>query len=136
MHLATHVNPEEVIEQLRNDPEESHRQHVFTLNAVATRTAYSTRYASSEEIPKFRIPQLGASAEAVYRLLRDELDLDGIPNLNMASFVGTFMEREAQQLLVENIGKNLADADEYPALMDLHARPSEQPPRDPRRRFS
>ncbi|TPX20211.1 hypothetical protein DIZ76_016099 [Coccidioides immitis] len=122
MHLATHVNPEEVIEQLRNDPEESHRQHVFTLNAVATRTAYSTRYASSEEIPKFRIPQLGASAEAVYRLLRDELDLDGIPNLNMASFVGTFMEREAQQLLVENIGKNLADADEYPALMDLHAR--------------
>ncbi|EEP81165.1 glutamate decarboxylase [Uncinocarpus reesii 1704] len=40
----------------------------------------------------------------------------------MASFVGTYMEREAQDLLVENMSKNLADADEYPALMDIHAR--------------
>lgn len=32
------------------------------------------------------------------------------------------MEREANELMVENISKNLADADEYPALMSLHAR--------------
>lgn len=32
------------------------------------------------------------------------------------------MEREANELLIENISKNLADADEYPALMTLHAR--------------
>jgi glutamate decarboxylase len=32
------------------------------------------------------------------------------------------MERQANELIVENIGKNIADADEYPALMTLHAR--------------
>lgn len=32
------------------------------------------------------------------------------------------MEREAEQLLMENISKNLSDADEYPAMMDMHAR--------------
>jgi len=32
------------------------------------------------------------------------------------------MEAHAEQLIVENISKNLADSDEYPALMALHAR--------------
>src|SRR4051812_38710175 len=32
------------------------------------------------------------------------------------------MDREANQLIMENISKNLSDADEYPALMDIHAR--------------
>lgn len=55
-------------------------------------------------------------------MIRDELDLDGRPNLNLASFVHTWMEPEANQLIMENIGKNLSDADEYPAMMDIHAR--------------
>jgi glutamate decarboxylase len=32
------------------------------------------------------------------------------------------MEPEVDKLMAENMSKNLADADEYPALMDLHAR--------------
>jgi glutamate decarboxylase len=32
------------------------------------------------------------------------------------------MEREAEQLMIENISKNMSDADEYPAMMDMHAR--------------
>jgi len=32
------------------------------------------------------------------------------------------METQADQLIMENISKNLADADEYPALMAIHAR--------------
>jgi glutamate decarboxylase len=55
-------------------------------------------------------------------MLKDELDLDGRPNLNLASFVGTYMEPEAKQLMIENVSKNRADADEYPAMMDMHAR--------------
>jgi glutamate decarboxylase len=38
-------------------------------------------------------------------MLKDELDLDGRPNLNLASFVGTYMEREAEQLMMENLSK-------------------------------
>lgn len=55
-------------------------------------------------------------------MLKDELDLDGRPNLNLASFVGTYMEKEGEQLMIENLSKNLSDADEYPAMMDMHAR--------------
>ncbi|KAK5089550.1 glutamate decarboxylase gad1 [Exophiala xenobiotica] len=55
-------------------------------------------------------------------MIKDELDLDGRPNLNLASFVGTYMEREAEALMIENISKNMSDADEYPAMMDIHAR--------------
>jgi glutamate decarboxylase len=44
------------------------------------------------------------------------------PQLNLASFVGTYMEREAEQLMIENLAKNMSDADEYPAMMDMHSR--------------
>lgn len=71
---------------------------------------------------KHKIPQDGAPADAVHQMLKDELDLDGRPNLNLASFVGTYMEHEAEQLMIENLSKNMSDADEYPAMMDMHAR--------------
>jgi glutamate decarboxylase len=38
------------------------------------------------------------------------------------SFVGTYMETHAEQLMFENISKNMSDADEYPAMMQIHAR--------------
>lgn len=47
-------------------------------------TPYSSRYASKEVIPKFRIPKDGAPVKSVHRMLTDELDLDGKPNLNLA----------------------------------------------------
>ena len=53
-------------------------------------------------------------AEATYQLIRDELALDGTPALNLASFVHTWMPRQADQLMMENISKNLIDQDEYP----------------------
>jgi glutamate decarboxylase len=89
---------------------------------VSHSTPYSSRYASISELPKYKIPHDGAPADAVHQVLRDELDLDGKPNMNLASFVGTYMEDHANQLIMENIAKNLADADEYPAMMNMHAR--------------
>lgn len=38
------------------------------------------------------------------------------------SFVGTYLEPHANQLLIENIAKNLADSDEYPAMIQIHDR--------------
>lgn len=52
-------------------------------------------------------------------MLTDELDLDGRPNLNLASFVGTYMEDEARKLIIENLAKNMSDADEYPGMLLL-----------------
>lgn len=55
-------------------------------------------------------------------MLKDELDLDGRPNLNLASFVDTYLDEHAARLLAQNSAKNLADNDEYPALLALSNR--------------
>lgn len=54
-------------------------------------TPYSSRYGAREDIPKFDIPDDGIHANAAYQLIHDELDFDGKPNLNLASFVNTYM---------------------------------------------
>jgi glutamate decarboxylase len=58
-------------------------------------TPYSCRYGGAEAIPKYTLPKGGIPANAAYQLIHDELDFDGRPNLNVASFVTTFMEPEA-----------------------------------------
>lgn len=123
MSLARHVDPDEIIQGLHDlHMKDKGHKHVHTKGGTSHITPYSTRYASKQEISKFKIPHDGAPADAVHQMLKDELDLDGRPNLNLASFVGTYMETHAEQLMFENISKNMSDADEYPAMMQMHAR--------------
>ncbi|KZX10811.1 glutamate decarboxylase [Methanobrevibacter curvatus] len=82
---------------------------------------YGTRY-FSQPIPKFEIPKEGMSPKTAYRLIHDELNLDGNTNLNLASFVTTWMEEEADKLIAENNGKNFVDNDEYPQTGKIHDR--------------
>lgn len=63
---------------------EARKKHVRTRGDTSHLTPYSTRYACKQEISKFKIPHDGAPADAVYQMLKDELDLDGRPNLNLA----------------------------------------------------
>lgn len=74
---------------------------------------YSNRYFAND-IPKFKIPEDGMPAEAAYQLVKDELNLDGNPALNLATFVTTWMEPEANKLIEENLNRNFIDHDEYP----------------------
>ncbi|KAI9721788.1 MAG: hypothetical protein M1812_002123 [Candelaria pacifica] len=120
--LARHVDPDAIVKLLHDHPHEAHKRHIHTSSSVSHNTPYSTRYASQQELSKFKIPQQGAPADSVHQMLKDELDLDGRPNLNLASFVGTYMETHAEQLMIENLSKNMSDADEYPAMMAMHAR--------------
>ncbi|RMZ83756.1 hypothetical protein DV738_g878, partial [Chaetothyriales sp. CBS 135597] len=122
MVLAKHVDPDELVDNLRKTDSRIHRHRARPETVDSTLTPYSSRYNSRHEISKFRIPRDGAPADAVHQMIKDELDLDGRPNLNLASFVGTYMEREAEALMVENLSKNMSDADEYPAMMQIHAR--------------
>lgn len=124
MPLARHVDPEELVERLHDAhlSEGGQRLRKLTTTSHLHLTPYGSRYASEVNVPKYRLPEEGAPADTVYQLIRDELDLDGKPNLNLASFVSTYMEPNATQLMVENLSKNLADNDEYPALMAIHER--------------
>ncbi|KAI1417286.1 glutamate decarboxylase [Hypoxylon sp. FL1857] len=122
MSLARHINPEELVERLHDAHLTENGRQLRQKMTTSHLTPYSTKYASETEVSKYELPKEGAPADSVYQLIRDELDLDGKPNLNLASFVGTYMEPNATQLMMENLSKNLADNDEYPAMMTLHER--------------
>jgi glutamate decarboxylase len=76
----------------------------------------------SHDVPKYRLPAEGISASAAYELVHDELNLDGNPALNLASFVTSWMEPQANLLAAETLAKNLIDQDEYPQTELIHNR--------------
>ena len=86
-----------------------------------TNTTYSSRY-FTDEIPEHRVPAGPMPARAAYQLIHDELNLDGNPALNLASFVTTWMEPEAQALATETLNRNFVDQDEYPQTERIHQR--------------
>ena len=62
-----------------------------------------------------RFPEEGMTADEAYELIHTGLMLDGRETLNMASFVTTWMEPQAEKLINDNIRKNHIDHEEYPA---------------------
>jgi len=56
---------------------------------------------------------------AVHQMLKDEFVLDDQLNLNLASLVGTYMEHEADALMIENLSKNTSDAGGYSTQMQI-----------------
>src|SRR5580698_11480202 len=74
------------------------------------------------EIPVYRLGQDGVQAATALQIVRDELILDGNARLNLATFVTTWMEPEAQTLMVECFDKNMIDKDEYPQTAELERR--------------
>jgi glutamate decarboxylase len=74
------------------------------------------------EIPRYRIPEHGVLPRTALQVVRDELILDGNARLNMATFVTTWMEPEAEELMAECSPKNMIDKDEYPQTAELEKR--------------
>ncbi|KAI1825031.1 glutamate decarboxylase [Xylaria intraflava] len=122
MPLARHVDAEELVNRLHDSDISEGGKLLRKLMTTSHLTPYGTKYASEVNVPKYEIPKEGAPADAACQLIRDELDLDGKPNLNLASFVNTYLEPNATQLMMENLSKNLADNDEYPAMLAIHER--------------
>jgi glutamate decarboxylase len=74
------------------------------------------------KVPKYRMPQAGMLPNTALQVVRDELILDGSSRLNLATFVTTWMEPQASQLMAENFDKNMIDKDEYPQTSELERR--------------
>lgn len=75
-----------------------------------------------DPIPRWTIPDGEMPSAAASQLIRDELQLDGNPLLNLASFVTTWMEPEADELFALAASKNFIDAEEYPRTADIENR--------------
>ncbi|CAN9157182.1 unnamed protein product [Alternaria alternata] len=88
-----------------------------------TATVYGSKYAA-EDLPRHEMPVSDREMppHVAYRMIKDDLTLDGTPTLNLASFVTTYMEEEAEKLMVDAFSKNFIDYEEYPVSADIQNR--------------
>ena len=56
------------------------------------------------------------------RLVDEDLALEGDPQRNLATFVTTWMEPEAQRIIAENLHRNFIDHAEYPISAEIEQR--------------
>ena len=75
-----------------------------------------------QSVPKHRMPDGSMSPGMAYRIVHDELMFDGNARLNLATFVTTHMDPEAERLMAETFDKNMIDKDEYPQTAELEMR--------------
>lgn len=64
-----------------------------------TATVYGSRFASMD-LPRHEMPDKEMPPQVAYRLIKDDLTLDGTPTLNLASFVTTYMVNDMQPAAV------------------------------------
>jgi len=75
-----------------------------------------------EPAPDHKLSKYGMRAVDAMRLIGEELVLDGIPQRNLATFVTTWMEPEAQRIIAENLHRNFIDHAEYPQTAEIEQR--------------
>src|SRR4051812_20488058 len=75
-----------------------------------------------DDAPDGRLPATGMPAPDALRLLGEELVMDGIPARNLATFVTTWMEPEAQRIIAENLHRNYIVHAEYPQTAEIEQR--------------
>jgi len=76
----------------------------------------------TEDAPEAGFPEGGMSAVDAMRLVGEELMLEGEPYKNLATFVTTWMEPEAQRIISENLYRNFIDHAEYPITAEIEQR--------------
>ena len=97
-------------------PLTNNTDHDVELNPVFTRPGEST------SLPRYTIPEGESLPETAYQIVHDEAMLDGNARLNLATFVGTWMDDFANRLYIEAADKNMIDKDEYPQTADIEMR--------------
>lgn len=75
-----------------------------------------------EEVPTSTFPTHGMTAVDAMRLVGEDLALEGDPARNLATFVTTWMEPEAQRVIAENLHRNFIDHAEYPRTAEIEQR--------------
>ncbi len=72
--------------------------------------------------PSETFPEEGMAATDAMRLVDVDLAMEGDPQRNLATFVTTWMEPEAQRLIAENLHRNFIDHAEYPISAEIEQR--------------
>jgi glutamate decarboxylase len=80
------------------------------------------RAGTAGDLPHSSIPEHPVEPDTAAQLITDELMLDGNARLNLATFVSTWMEPQARELMSMTFDKNMIDKDEYPRTADIEMR--------------
>lgn len=92
-------------------------------NSAKTTITHLARFIDvNKDIPKFQMPQQPMSEKAASSIIRNELKLDGNPDLNLASFVTTEVDEECLDLMIANLNKNLVDTSQYGHTSEIQDR--------------
>jgi glutamate decarboxylase len=75
-----------------------------------------------DDVPRLRLASKGMAPRTAFQIIHDELMLDGNARLNLATFVTTWMDPEAELLMAECASKNMIDKDEYPQTAEIERR--------------
>jgi glutamate decarboxylase len=76
----------------------------------------------TEEAPDNAFPPGGMTAQDAMRLVAEDLAIEGDPQRNLATFVTTWMEPEAQRIIADNLYRNFIDHAEYPISAEIEQR--------------
>jgi glutamate decarboxylase len=82
---------------------------------------YGNRYLL-EPAPDHKLPRKGMSAREAKGLIEEEIVLDGLPQRNLATFVTTWMEPEADEIIGQTLQVNFIDHAEYPQSAEIEQR--------------
>lgn len=82
---------------------------------------YGNRY-RLEPAPDHELPRIGMSAAEAGALIDGEMVLDGLPARNLATFVTTWMEPEADRVINDALRVNFIDHAEYPQTAEIEQR--------------
>ncbi|KAF2461995.1 glutamate decarboxylase [Lineolata rhizophorae] len=118
VHLSSIPTDEEVTSPVI----EGFQKLGFEPEPDALHTSVYGSHFATQETPKHEMPETEMPREVAYRMIQDDLTLDGTPTLNLASFVTTYMEEEAEKLMTECFSKNFIDYEEYPVSADIQNR--------------
>ncbi len=76
----------------------------------------------TDAVPRHELPAGEMAPDVAYQVIHDELMLDGNARMNVATFVSTWMEPQAERLMAECSDKNMIDKDEYPQTAEIERR--------------
>jgi glutamate decarboxylase len=105
----------------KTEPDASDPEVVLSRQLENLARQYGNRFLL-EPAPDNQLPEHGMAAVDAMRLIGEELVLDGIPMRNLATFVTTWMEPEAQRIIAENLHRNFIDHAEYPQTAEIEQR--------------
>jgi glutamate decarboxylase len=74
------------------------------------------------EVPTNEFPNDGMSETDAFRLVSEDIALEGDPARNLATFVTTWMEPGAQRIIAANLHRNFIDHAEYPRTAEIEQR--------------